>query len=49
MRDIRIAAAQFEAHDADKDYNFDRVGTLAAQAAGQGAEMVSFHECCLTG
>ena len=49
MRDIRIAAAQFEAHDGDKDYNFDRVGTLAAQAAGLGAEMASFHECCLTG
>lgn len=49
MRDIRIAAAQFEPHDADKEYNFDRVAALAAQAVGQGAEIVSFHECCLTG
>jgi predicted amidohydrolase len=49
MRDIRIAAAQFEAHDADKDYNFLRVAALAERAVGQGAEIVSFHECCLTG
>jgi len=31
MRDIRIAAAQFEARDADKEYNFER---LAAWPSG---------------
>lgn len=49
MRDIRIAAAQFEARDADKAYNFSRIKALARQAAEQGAEIVSFHECCIPG
>jgi predicted amidohydrolase len=49
MRDIRIAAAQFEARDADKDYNLDRIAALAERAVGQGAQIVSFHECCVTG
>jgi predicted amidohydrolase len=49
MRDIRIAAAQFEARDADKDYNFDRIEALTRRATADGAEIVSFHECCITG
>jgi predicted amidohydrolase len=49
MRDIRVAAAQFEARDADKLYNLQRIEQLAEQAAAQGAEIVSFHECCITG
>lgn len=49
MRDICIAAAQFEARDADKDYNFGRITALTKRAVDQGAEIVSFHECCITG
>jgi len=49
MRDIRIAAAQFEPRDADKHYNFGRIEALAQQAVGRGAEIVAFHECCITG
>ena len=49
MRDIHIAAAQFEARDADKDYNFGRIEALLQRAVGQGAEIVSFHECCIPG
>jgi len=49
MRDIRIGAAQFEARDADKDYNLSRVRYLAERAAAEGAELVSFHECCICG
>jgi len=49
MRDIRIAAAQFEAHDADKEHNFSRIEALARRAADEGAEVVSFHECCISG
>ncbi|MBM4030840.1 MAG: nitrilase [Planctomycetes bacterium] len=49
MRDIRIATAQFEARDADKDYNFGRIEALARRAVEQGAEIVSFHECCICG
>ena len=49
MREIRAAAAQFEARDADKDYNLDRIEALAKQAAEQGADLVSFHECSIPG
>jgi predicted amidohydrolase len=49
MRDIRIAAAQFEARDADKEYNLGRIAALAERAVREGAEIVSFHECCITG
>ena len=49
MRDIRIAAAQFEARDGDKEHNFGRIEALARRAAALGAEVVSFHECCIPG
>ena len=49
MRDIRIAAAQFEYRDGEKAYNLSRVRDLTRKAVEQGAEIVSFHECCLSG
>jgi predicted amidohydrolase len=49
MRDLNLAAAQFEARDRDKEYNLSRVADLTAEAVRQGAEVVSFHECCVTG
>ena len=49
MRDLKIAAAQFEARDADKAYNLSRIDALTKQAVNQGAEVVSFHECCISG
>jgi len=49
MRDIRVAAAQFEARDGEKGHNFARIEALAREAVGKGAEVVSFHECCITG
>lgn len=49
MRDIRVAAAQFEYRDGDKAYNLSRVRELTRRAVEQGAEIVSFHECCLSG
>jgi len=49
VRDIRIAAAQFESRDADKDYNLGRIDALARQAVEQEAEIVSFHEGAITG
>ncbi|MEX2213562.1 MAG: nitrilase family protein [Phycisphaeraceae bacterium] len=49
MRDIRIATAQFEHRDNDKAYNLARMHELSKQAAAQGAEIVSFHECCISG
>ena len=49
MKDIRIAAAQFEPRDRDKSYNLDRIRALTAQAVAAGAEIVSFHECSIPG
>jgi predicted amidohydrolase len=49
MRDIRIAAAQFEHRDADKAYNLSRIRELARRAVERGAEIVSFHECSISG
>ena len=49
MKDIKIGAAQFEAKDADKAFNLTRIDDLTAQAIAAGAEVVSFHECCIPG
>jgi predicted amidohydrolase len=49
MRDIRVAAVQFEHHDGDKKANLERIGELALAAVKQGAEVVCFHECSVTG
>jgi len=49
MRDIRIAAAQFEHKNADPQFNLSRIRELTQQAVEQDAEIVSFHECCLHG
>ncbi len=49
MRDIRIGTAQFEARDGDTEYNLSRVHDLTRLAVEKGAEVVSFHECCLSG
>ncbi|WP_417378146.1 nitrilase family protein [Gimesia sp.] len=47
MRDIRIAAVQFEHRNRDKAFNLQRIRELSQQAVEQGAEIVSFHECCI--
>ena len=49
MRDIRIAAAQFEHRDGDKTFNLAQIDALARRAAAGGAEIACFHECCITG
>jgi predicted amidohydrolase len=49
VRDIRVAAAQFEHRNGDKTSNLARIEELARRAANQGAEIVSFHECSITG
>lgn len=48
MRDIRIAAVQFEHRNGDKQFNLQRIRELTSQAVEQGAEVVSFHECCIS-
>lgn len=49
MRDIRVATAQFEPRDNDPPFNLGRLRALTRRAVEQGAEIVSFHECCLQG
>ena len=49
MQEIRVAAAQFEHRDGDKEYNLSRIRLLTRRAADQGARIVSFHEGCIPG
>lgn len=49
MEHLRIATAQFEHRNNDQSYNRQQVRQLAEQARQQGAQVVAFHECCLSG
>jgi len=49
VRDIQVAAAQFEHRNHDKEYNLARIKELTRRAVEQGAEIVSFHECSISG
>src|SRR3954469_18483407 len=49
LNDLRVAAAQFEARDGDKGFNLARIRELARRAVDRGAQIVSFHECSITG
>ncbi|GAB3905079.1 nitrilase family protein [Larkinella knui] len=49
MKPLRIATAQFEHHNGDKAYNLSIIRQLAAQASQQGADVIAFHECSITG
>ena len=48
MDPLKIAVAQFEPKDGDKAYNFSVMGKLIRKAVAAGAEVVSFHEMCIT-
>jgi predicted amidohydrolase len=49
MDNIKIATAQFEHRSNDKEYNLSVIDKLSKQAAEQGAKMIAFHECSVTG
>jgi predicted amidohydrolase len=49
MNPIKIATAQFENKSGDKEYNLQIIESITAQAAGEGAQAISFHECAITG
>ncbi|MFB9841217.1 nitrilase family protein [Mucilaginibacter ginsenosidivorans] len=49
MKNLKIATAQFETKSADKAYNLSVIERLTAEAAANGADIVSFHECSITG
>ncbi len=48
MRSLSIAAAQFEPHDGDKNYNLSVIESLTSQAKNKGADVISFHELSIT-
>lgn len=49
MTNLKVATAQFENKSGDKEYNLSVIDKLSAVAAAQGADVVSFHECSITG
>lgn len=49
MQPIKIATAQFENKSNDKVYNLSVIDKLSQQAAQQGADVIAFHECSITG
>lgn len=48
MKEINIATAQFQTRNGDKEFNLSRIEALTAEAAEKGANVVSFHELCIT-
>jgi predicted amidohydrolase len=48
MKTLKIAVAQFQPKDGDKDYNLSVIEKLTAKAKEGGAEVVSFHEMSIT-
>ncbi len=49
MDKIKIATAQFENKSGDKAYNLSVIDSLAKNAANDGANVIAFHECSITG
>jgi predicted amidohydrolase len=49
MRDIRVAAVQFQHAAGDKQYNLGRIRHFVQDAAGRGVEILAFPEMCITG
>jgi len=49
MQDVKVAAAQFHCDIGDKQANLATIESLTAKAAKAGAEIVCFHEQCISG
>src|SRR5438128_12294685 len=49
MENLKISTAQFEHRSGDKAYNLDMIEGLAGKAAKEGAKVIAFHECSITG
>jgi predicted amidohydrolase len=49
MENLKIASAQFEHRSGDKEYNLSVIEKLSGQAAAAGAQVIAFHECCISG
>ncbi|PYV10856.1 MAG: acyltransferase [Acidobacteria bacterium] len=49
MKNIRVAAVQFEHAPSDKGANLEKIRGFVEQAARRGVELVAFPECSITG
>jgi 5-aminopentanamidase len=49
MDNIKISTAQFENISGDKAYNLSVIERLSQQASMDGSNIISFHECSITG
>src|SRR5450432_1060328 len=49
MENLKIATAQFEHQSNEKPYNLSMIRELTGKAARQGAQVIAFHECSITG
>jgi 5-aminopentanamidase len=49
MQPIKIATAQFEHKSGDKEYNLSVIEKLTQKASQEGADVIAFHECSITG
>lgn len=47
MENIRIAAAQFEGRNGDKEYNLGVMETLLEKAVAENTDVISFSEICI--
>ncbi|WP_420399721.1 nitrilase family protein [Flagellimonas sp.] len=48
MKNLNLAVAQFQPKDGDKVYNLSRIRKLTEKAKSKGADIISFHEMCVT-
>ena len=48
MDNLKIAVAQFQPKDGDKDYNLSVIKKLTERAKSEGADVISFHEMSIT-
>jgi len=48
MKTLKVAVAQFQPKDGDKEYNLSVIQRLTSKANEGGAEVVSFHEMSIT-
>ncbi len=49
MEKLKISTAQFENRSGDKQYNLSVIEKLSREAAKDESDIVSFHECSITG
>ena len=49
MKNVRVAAVQFQHAAGDKNFNLARIREFASRAARQNVEILAFPECCISG